>query len=876
MSENKRVCIAGAALLFACSVQATDWSGYEAGADITLGAGEHVVANASDFAKVDALGKITVGDETSRIVFAVPDGEVWRLNGSITGAGGIVKRGGGELHFEIPADAASPVTDYQTDCGISIEAGWLFCPTNNQKTIKFHTGPVDVSAGAVLVTTSTANRSSTAPGSTEVDGLTGSGTVTNFTVKQLAQLILAGARTEPKVFSGKIAGEGIRIMLWGPQHFTGTESNYRGSTEVFDNRNTPSRHRGLLGISKFGEGREPSSIGAGTFVFRETCGKLLYLGTGETTDKTLKLYTKSGYNGVAGYIDAGATGGITFTGEFLKAGSRAERFVLTGSNTAPCIVSGAIYDDDADNTPLYLVKQGTGTWRFVDHDERRNNGVIAVEEGRLQFTSIADTNVVCSLGLANALQSAYTGDYDASKNVDYAYLLGTGTTRGTMEYVGEEDAVCSNRVFAVKGEGAIVNGAAEGVRLDLRGAMNAPGETGTLVLAGTNRTRCVFANVADSPSGGRLGLTKEGSGVWRLEGVQDFSGPLTVKEGTLEVQGAATNLYRHYRFVIRGNMKCHGMSNSAVVTYLKGLVFYDEEGVNQTPQSKMTYVKGTDYVAKEGGSAGDWENLQPGEYSWARPGTFQLGGDYDIDKLFAISRTIRAAWKRPGDTWAQNPDLDDETKWIPIQIRLPEDAGEVVAFDVAALWGDSACDLADWSLMASVDGTEWKEVARYDYDSTHFPGASSWFSDLTAIGDDPAGTVRKDKGYPIPASVVHDDVSALQNVSAVKVAPGAVLKAHGRVTLPMLTVDCGNGNGTIDGFEIADEGVIDFVGLDAGTRAKEIAIAFANISDDGLAKMNDRERWTVNFDGERSDWFNVTVMSDGIKVSRKGLMISIR
>ena len=57
---------------------------------------------------------------------------------------------------------------------------------------------------------------------------------------------------------------------------------------------------------------------------------------------------------------------------------------------------------------------------------------MAVEEGVLRFTSIADTNVVCSLGLATMLQSAYTGAYNPSKNVDYAYLLCGAGKRGVM------------------------------------------------------------------------------------------------------------------------------------------------------------------------------------------------------------------------------------------------------------------------------------------------------------------------------------------------------------------------------------------------------------------------------------------------------------
>ena len=186
--------------------------------------------------------------------------------------------------------------------------------------------------------------------------------------------------------------------------------------------------------------------------------------------------------------------------------------------------------------------------------------------------------------------------------------------------------------------------------------------------------------------------------------------------------------------------------------------------------------------------------------------------------------------------------------------------------------------------MASEDGVEWAELTRYDYNNETMPEAYKWFSDPNEVtGADATETlnsaakaVRPGKGYQIQGSVKYDDVGTLQNVSAVKVAAGATLKARGYVKLPTLTVDCENGNGTIDGFDFAEEGVVNLVGLNGNVKRKSAALTFLNTSAETLAKLNDRSKWTVALDGVASDKFNVRIKSDGVIVSQKNLTVIIR
>lgn len=94
--------------------------------------------------------------------------------------------------------------------------------------------------------------------------------------------------------------------------------------------------------------------------------------------------------------------------------------------------------------------------------------------------------------------------------------------------------------------------------------------------------------------------------------------------------------------------------------------------------------------------------------------------------------------------------------------------------------------------------------------------------------------------------------------------------------LPALTVDCANGNGTIDGFDFADEGVIDIVGFDPTALEQTAAITFANVSAETLAKLNLRTKWKVKSNSKLTDSLSVMVKSDGVTIKRKGLVLVVR
>ena len=104
------------------------------------------------------------------------------------------------------------------------------------------------------------------------------------------------------------------------------------------------------------------------------------------------------------------------------------------------------------------------------------------------------------------------------------------------------------------------------------------------------------------------------------------------------------------------------------------------------------------------------------------------------------------------------------------------------------------------------------------------------------------------------------------------VAPGATLRAVDEVALHILTLDAANGNGTIDGFDFAETGVIDVVNMPSGTGSAVVSITLANLPEGALARLNG---WSVRINGSASA---ATVSFNGstATVVRPGCMIIVK
>jgi hypothetical protein len=202
------------------------------------------------------------------------------------------------------------------------------------------------------------------------------------------------------------------------------------------------------------EEKDSSSMGVGNFNLGGSAG-VIYLGQdGDTSKKPIWAGAKSS-------IDGGEYGGLVLRGKVDFSGSSMRILQFTGDHANPCELWGAIPFGDPKNTNVTtVIKSGTGVWRFLGNKDRDGVGVVAVENGTLQYDSIAEKGYACSLGYStNLYEALHTGKLEdaVDSKVDYSFLLGGEGTTGTMEYTGDKYGWCSSRLMAVKSSGRFVS-----------------------------------------------------------------------------------------------------------------------------------------------------------------------------------------------------------------------------------------------------------------------------------------------------------------------------------------------------------------------------------------------------------------------------------
>ena len=697
---------------------------------------------------------------------------------------------------------------------------------------------------------------------TTLKALNGSGHVTCAVTTANRNLYL-GERGKTLVsdFAGRFSGR-IVIYAAGAVRLTGTESTSTGNFVVYRNVNDKVAYPvyGTAEIAKFGSGA--SSVGNAPEVAIRYAGRIIYIGDeDDVTDKGITFRHQA--NGTHNYpetFDAGAHGGITFNGTFHTSHQEADRastIVLTGSNTVPCVVAGE-WKESIENGTGHLVahvtKRGSGTWRFADHASRRNSNGFAVEEGTLQFDSIAETNVVCSLGLATMLQKPNLGVYSADNDVPYAYLLGGTTTNVVFEYTGTGYNTVTTRPIALTGQGARLksnsSGSKGGLSFSGVSAVANGAAVKTLWLGGTN----TFSRVGEVSDGaGKVGVTKEDPGTWTLIGNQTFSGPLEVKEGTLVV--TRKRPYTWFRFTVKG------LSN--MTFFLNEVGLFNQAGVRQN--LNLTALSSETGTSKYVSNKIDYMTLLPGQatiattkstYWWAENWR-NLNGLFDGEGSDKYWRSQVYSTAIP--TW------DDEKEHIPVVFRLPAGADEVSSCDVVS--ANATQSVTAFSLDGSCDGVVWTNLVNKQSGDFDYTQLNKWLSDLSDYPSEPHVPAE---GWRFVGHEGSDEFSSLQNVSAVSVAPGATLKAEGSaVSLHCLTLDAVNGNGMIDGFDFVGNGVVNFVNAPSGVQSFDASIQLANLPDGALARLNG---WSVAFNGQRRAG---KVTFDGTKatVLRPGFVI---
>ncbi|WP_081888048.1 autotransporter-associated beta strand repeat-containing protein [Verrucomicrobium sp. BvORR034] len=241
------------------------------------------------------------------------------------------------------------------------------------------------------------------------------------------QSILEFHRSNATSFSGNINGAGVlnkmgagTLTLTGVNSYSGLTSILEGAVQV--------QKIGMAGVSS---GSNLGSqgvilVGGGT-----VAAGLIYAGTGETTDKVLRLM------GTTGTVTLGASGSgaVVWQNALEFVGLGARTIVLNGTSTADNTLKGGI-SNATDGGVTTLEKSGAGTWVLEGDNTYTgvttiNGGILKLEgDGTLDSPAVKIQNG--TLAISGNLDLSLAGDASvkvlASDLVSYALLLGGGAT----------------------------------------------------------------------------------------------------------------------------------------------------------------------------------------------------------------------------------------------------------------------------------------------------------------------------------------------------------------------------------------------------------------------------------------------------------------
>ena len=815
-----------------------NWSTEGVWSSVPTGSGDTVIVPAGatlpvgdgDIELAKTVGAIQLAGTDSQVIYTITTAAV--SHPTISGKGKLIMRGTGTLELE---NRASVLTCDR----VAVENGILRLPSSGTgRDLTF--GKVEVGANGILETSNV--------GWTTIKELTGSGVVTNnVNATDNHNLIVSGSTTWHE-FSGRVTGR-ITFFPVGYIKLTGTHNNPKGGVTLATNSGSH------VGVLSFDASSGASSIGTGDIpmgnVYSGKIGGcyLWYLGEGETVTRNITAHVA---DTIPFTFDGGETGGLILAGTInsgaTKSGGRPggtyEPFVFAGSHATPCELTGGFtekaqtVDDVTVTCASSLAKRGSGTWIFRHNANRKNRGLVIVEEGTLQFESIAETNVVCSLGIGTLpLAEGYINNLTNTLAktdcvLPYNILLG-GASNPVMEYIGAEKGYCRTRPIAVTGRGTLKGS------LDWAGAVAAdPAQGGTLVLDGA-ATDSVLRDVDG------IAIEKTGTGTWKLAGAQNPTG-IKVARGELQV---AAPVYSWFKLTIEGHSKKQD-SNVCI----QEIGFWDASGHRIAVSNMVRAASCTQNALKPGTAC--WDQTMQQEYLNNTPSRC-VDAAFD-DRVY--ERGLMAAHYEGAIGSVEVPEVDNPSTWFSLTMRLPEGSPKVVKYDLCDLHGGNR-SINAWKLEGSVDGTTWVQL---DERRGMTPQANKWFSDGTALT-----ATQFDKGSPQGFTIASapDGATSLADTSSIEVASGAVLRAVGDAPVTISSLTLGASNGTLSGFALAETGVVN-------VPAK--ARALYPITLTGLSGLGNLKNWTVKLNGVALDGYKAIPVDGGVLIKPNGFVLIVQ
>jgi autotransporter-associated beta strand protein len=196
------------------------------------------------------------------------------------------------------------------------------------------------------------------------------------------------------------------------------------------NQNTIMNAPGTIACYKIGnKGSTTSNLGQGTFFRLNGDGaRLKYLGTGETTDRTIQIYRNA-------IIEMAGTGTLKFTDPITVSGG-SKNLTLEGSTLGTGEFAGVLRNDSGNIT---LIKEGSGRW--ILSAVNTYTGATTINEGTLAIAGASGSiKTTSGITVASGTTLLLTNSVSAN-NTDRLSDSGTVTLNGgTLKFANDGGA----------------------------------------------------------------------------------------------------------------------------------------------------------------------------------------------------------------------------------------------------------------------------------------------------------------------------------------------------------------------------------------------------------------------------------------------------